>query len=105
MRLSKSDLRSRTRELRDLVNSWDPIGVMADPDWPRDEYDCLVSPLLRNLEAQASAESIAATLHAELTGHFGLDTSLEQCRAWARDAIGWYASRWPGSEPLPAPST
>ena len=39
------------RELRELLNEWDPIGVfdLADVDqgsWPVDEYDCIREPLI-----------------------------------------------------------
>lgn len=101
MRLSRAELRQRHRELRDLVNEWDPIGVMDDPTWPRDEYECLVGPLLRRLEAGATADEVAAYLHAELTGHFGLSTPLTQCREWAAAATAWYRARWPATESVP----
>ena len=25
-----------------LISQWDPIGVMDDPEWPRDEYDSYI---------------------------------------------------------------
>ena len=58
--------------LRALLNSWDPIGIMQHGA-PRDEYDCLIAPVLDLLEAGADAEGIARFLRAELGEHFGLD--------------------------------
>jgi len=74
MRSSKVELRERYRELRELVNRWDPIGVMDDPEWPRDEYECLVGPVLRRLEEGAPVSALAAFPRGELTDHFGLST-------------------------------
>jgi hypothetical protein len=52
--LSKRELRQRFSQLNALMCDWDPIGVMDDPNWPRDEYDCLVGPLLTLLQSGAS---------------------------------------------------
>ena len=45
-----------------LVRSWDPIGVMDDPEWPRDEYDSYVGELHGFLARGESAEFIARHL-------------------------------------------
>jgi len=45
-------------QLRALMCEWDPIGVMNDPDWSRDEYDCLVGPLPTRRASEASKEEI-----------------------------------------------
>ncbi|MCA9232836.1 MAG: hypothetical protein KDA57_19460 [Planctomycetales bacterium] len=28
-----------------LVQSWDPIGIKDDPEWPKDEYDAYISEI------------------------------------------------------------
>jgi len=36
----KEESREVRRAIRKVfVEVWDPIGVMSDPEWPRDEYD------------------------------------------------------------------
>ncbi len=41
---SLSDLQG---ELRYLLNRWDPIGIYDEElDFPPDEYDCLIGPIL-----------------------------------------------------------
>ncbi len=45
-----------------LVRDWDPIGVMDDPDWPRDEYDSYIGELHGFLARGESAEFIARHL-------------------------------------------
>ena len=39
--LSKEQSRERWAGIRALFCQWDPIGVMDDSEWPRDEYDCM----------------------------------------------------------------
>jgi hypothetical protein len=65
--LSKVQSRARWSELRALLCEWDPIGVMSEPEWPRDEYDCMVAPIMRLLEVGASEENIAGYLRTEIT--------------------------------------
>jgi hypothetical protein len=101
LRLSRAELRARFRELRNLVNTWDPIGVMADPDWPRDEYECVVGPLLHRLEKEVPMEEIGAFLHDEFTDHFGLDVSRATAMARAEAAVSWYVQRWRETERIP----
>ncbi|SFL20730.1 hypothetical protein SAMN04487938_3674 [Lysobacter sp. cf310] len=45
-----------------LIEHWDPIGVMSDPDWPRDEYDSYIGGVYRCLAQGESAEAIARHL-------------------------------------------
>jgi hypothetical protein len=45
-----------------LIRNWDPIGVMGDPEWPRDEYDSYIGELHGFLARGESAEYIARHL-------------------------------------------
>ena len=45
-----------------LIRDWDPIGVMDDPEWPRDEYDSYIGEIYRYLSRGESAEFIARHL-------------------------------------------
>jgi hypothetical protein len=51
------EVMSAIREI--LINEWDPIRVMDDPEWPRDEYDGYVGQIFSFLEREESAEFIA----------------------------------------------
>ncbi|GAA1296053.1 hypothetical protein [Pseudonocardia xinjiangensis] len=57
--------------LGELLNAWDPIGVVGGGG-PQDEYDCLISPILDRLEGGADAAELAVFLRSELESHFGL---------------------------------
>src|SRR5262245_52821055 len=87
--LSKRELRQRSAQPRELMCDWDPIGVMGDPDWPRDEYDCLVGPLLALLQSGTSNDDISNYLRKEIADHFGLSADtydftavVERVRRW-----------------------
>ena len=45
-----------------LVTNWDPIGVMDDPEWPRDEYDSYIGEIYNFLARGESEEFIARHL-------------------------------------------
>ena len=45
-----------------LVTEWDPIGVMNDPEWPRDEYDAYIGEIYKFLARGESEEFIARHL-------------------------------------------
>jgi hypothetical protein len=94
--LSKEQSRERWAELRNLLCEWDPIGVMDDPEWPRDEYDCMVGPVMRLLESGASEAAITAYLRAEIADHFGLSPEHYDFLSIARRTRSWFQERWAG---------
>jgi hypothetical protein len=94
LRLTKKELRQRSSELNELMCEWDPIGVMDDPDWPRDEYDCLVSPVLSLLQSGATVEEVATHLRKEVTDHIGLSPDKYDFLAVARRFRNWFDHAW-----------
>ena len=90
---SKDESRARWAEARALFCAWDPIGVMDDTEWPRDEYDCMLGPALRLLEAGAHESQLADYLHGEITTHFGLSGDRGECRRFAKRLRAWFAAR------------
>ncbi len=59
--------KQRAKEIMDairsiLVTEWDPIGVMNDPEWPRDEYDAYIGEIYKFLALGESEEFIARHL-------------------------------------------
>ena len=95
MRLTKEQSRERWRQLRDLTCEWDPIGAISIGA-PRDEYDCLLGPLLRLLEENASEEQIFQFLDNQLRSHFELP-GITTTRDFANVVKSWYDSKWPAS--------
>lgn len=94
MLLTKRELRQRWSQLRELLCEWDPIGIMANPDAPRDEYDCLLGPLLTRLQSSAPESDIATYLRHEITTHFGLSSEHYDFQAVAKRVQAWYDHSW-----------
>ena len=80
-------------ELRALLYEWDPIGVSAEPDWPRDEYDELIPPLRDRLEAGATAGELSIFLEQHVVGHMGLDSDATREERFAARLVDWWAAR------------
>jgi hypothetical protein len=76
------------RNLRHLLNEWDPIGVA---DLAPDEYDCLIGPLLARLSRGADRAQISEFLWHELEDHFGLDPARYDVDAVANRLVAWWA--------------
>jgi hypothetical protein len=93
--LDKDAMRRRGRELRALLNEWDPIGIIG-PSGPDDEYDCLLWPLMRLLERGVSQENIAEYLGRELNEHFGLSIPADTPQ-FAGRVKAWYETTWAGT--------
>jgi hypothetical protein len=100
MRLSKDESRRRWSEVRELWCRFDPIGVMSDPTWPRDEYDSYLGWTLRLLESGASQEEIETYLARVALEHMGMSDSpaARLLRVnFATELRAWYAERWPAT--------
>ena len=88
---SLCDLRD---ELRYLLNRWDPIGIYDESlDFPPDEYDCLIGPILTRLARRDSRASFSEYLWNELENHFGLDPVRCGTDAFADRLQAWYAAK------------
>lgn len=73
--------------LRDLLNDWDPIGVVS---WGiDDEYDCLLPLIVARLDRGDGVDELTRFLRAELEDHFGLDVPPQDERIdrFARRAV------------------
>ena len=92
MPLSKREISERSSQLTALLYEWDPIGV--GPDGPRDEYTCLVGPLLTMLQSGATQGEIASYLETELVGHFGLELNRDSIAAAASRVRAWFDRGW-----------
>jgi hypothetical protein len=61
------------KRLTELVNKWDPIGLIRCGA-PYDEYDCLVSQILSKLYRTISVPELEEFLMRELAEHFAYST-------------------------------
>jgi hypothetical protein len=81
-------------EVRELWQSWDPIGVMGIPGAPQDEYDPYLDPTLRLLERDASVDEIEAYLEWVAYKRMGLPYVQLHAREFAQVLQMWYSERW-----------
>ena len=93
MRLSKEQSRTRWRELRELVNEWDPIGLIS-MGCPEDEYECLLDLLMRQLEASHKPKLIAQDLFTHISNHFGLSPDKRKTLKFVEKASAWFSEKW-----------
>jgi hypothetical protein len=90
----QSGLSDLQDELRYLLNRWDPIGVYDESlDFPRDEYECLIGPILTRLARQDSKAGFSEYLWNEIESHFGLDPVRCGTDAFADRLQAWYAAK------------
>ena len=80
MSLTKREVRERVRELNALMADWDPTGVIADSHAPRDEYECLVGPLLTLLQSGAGEPAIRRYLSDNLSSTLGCPQTIRTSR-------------------------
>lgn len=74
--MPKEESREVRRAIRRVfVEVWDPIRVMEDPEWPRDEYDGYIGPIFELL----------------VTG--GRDQEIIKYLLWAVDRMGMDGSK------------
>lgn len=73
-----------------LFDEWDPIGLKAVADAPRDEYDHYAGQLMRRLRTGATADEIAAVLNG-FRSDMGLEPAAEPPLELARRIHAWYA--------------
>jgi len=82
------------QELRYLLNRWDPIGVYDESlDFPPDEYDCLIGPLLVRLARRDSRADLSQYLWDEIENHFGLDPVRCGTDHFADRLLAWFATK------------
>lgn len=81
-------------ELRYLLNRWDPIGVYDESmNFPPDEYDCMIGPLLGRLAGGDSRVDLSEYLWCEIESYFGLGPVLVGTGAFADCLLAWFAAK------------
>jgi len=67
---------------------------MRDPNWPRDEYEWLVGPLLTLLESGATEAEIGSRLRKEIVEYFGLSPEHYDFPAMGARVRVWFDRAW-----------
>lgn len=79
------------KELIDLLNQWDPIGIMS-LEAPKDEYDCFVNPILSILHKGKGKSELTNFLKKHLEDHMGLDSKDSKPDEFAEKIMSWWKS-------------
>jgi hypothetical protein len=81
-------LRRHEKDVRAVLSAWDPI-----PGSPEDEYDCLISPSIKRLDAGVERDDLVDWLTDEVRGHRGLAASRDETRPVAQRLLDLWAAR------------
>jgi hypothetical protein len=98
--LDKDQSGRRWCELRDLWNSWDPIGVEPQSGGPSDEYENYLGPSLRLLESSDSDQELQDYLEYVVGEYMGLGVNgVEYVRGsgFAKTLRSWFEAKWAGT--------
>ncbi len=69
----------------------DPLGIYdEDLDFPPDEYDCLIAPLLTRLSRGDGVTELSEFLWFELESYFGLNPEGLGADDFAAKLVAWY---------------
>jgi hypothetical protein len=94
VRLSHKELKAeyakQQEALREFWNAFDPIGVMDDPDWPRDEYDRYLPQTLRLLKDRAGTLALARYVENMARDEMDMPVSHQAAIDCARKLEAWF---------------
>lgn len=80
----------KTEELVNLLNEWDPIGVEPKHGGPKDEYNCLLNPILDLLSEGTNDREFSNFLLQELKDHFGIHSQSKNRAIFAKKVLNWW---------------
>jgi hypothetical protein len=69
--------------VREIVIEWDPIGVLSDSDWPRDEYDSYIPQICSILMNSTEVSTLESKLNAIVELGMGLPEQRSRNRDFA----------------------
>jgi hypothetical protein len=81
-------MRRREKDVRAVFSAWDPI-----PGSPEDEYDCLIWPSIKRLDAGVEQDDLADWLSDEVRGHFGIAADREETGPLAQRLLDVWAAQ------------
>lgn len=86
----KKGIADEQKELKQLLNEWDPIGVLPFEGGPKDEYDCFSDPIISLLHKGKNKKEIIAFLNKHLKEHVGLDPKYSKPEEFADKIMHWW---------------
>jgi len=92
----KREVRDELSDVKHKLRSWDPIGVVVDPNDPDhslDEYDSYAPQVLGLLWRGADVEALAQHLDNVAQSQMGLNLPIEFHRKFAEHLVAWWRTR------------
>lgn len=86
--------RELKKELNQLLNTWDFIGVLPFKGGPKDEYDCLITPIFSLMRKGADSDKLTSFLSKELNDHFGIDYKSDELDQIVKKITEWWNSKY-----------
>jgi hypothetical protein len=77
----------------EALRYWDPIRVLDDPSWPRDEYDGYAAEVVRLLDRGVSAEDLTQVLRQIAREQMGVESNAERNAKVAADLVASWKDR------------
>ncbi len=85
-----SEINLQRKELINLLNRWDPIGVYPFEGGPQDEYECFVKPILSLLVNGKGKRDIIVFLKKHLEHHVGVTSASNDVNNFAEEILLWW---------------
>lgn len=82
--------KSIQEKLNILFNQWDPLGVLPFKGGPKDEYECLVIPVLSLLQQHCLKTEIIHYLDKRLKEHMGLNLPSKEVKCFIEKVFKWW---------------
>lgn len=80
---------NQKKELNQLLNEWDPIGVDPFKGGPRDDYKCFIDPILLLFSKGVKKEELVNFLNNHLSDDMGLKPKYYKTENFADTLIHW----------------
>jgi len=77
-------------KVMELLRAWDPVGVLDDRDWPRDEYDMYSAPIVRMLDDGVSEDDLYDHLKRIVTERMEIPCDEVKTRRTARELMEFW---------------
>lgn len=90
---SKKLIKTEEKELNQILNEWDPIGILPFDGWPNNEYDCFIFPILSILHKDQGREKLESFIDEHLTEHMGMNSYEEDIKQISDKILLWWNSK------------
>ena len=77
-------------KVMELLRDWDPIGVLDDPDWPKDEYDGYSATIVQMLDARIPEDELYTFMKRIVTDNMEIPCDKKKTKQIAHDLVEFW---------------